>query len=1395
MSHGKPARTLAVALCLVALALAAPLLGSPARAFGEHVFQASPVVGPGDPYYSVYGGTTLAESISVTQSYALTNVTLRVRNDGDKLNALAVSIHPDDPIRHVPLLSTSLASSSWVTPDNTTAAVNWSFPFNPSPVLQAGSIYWIVARNNAAQGPPTNGYEWHESNADVYPGGSAFALDTGTGVWTGLPYDLYFITYGRERSSNLTIAVDADRQNARPTDRVTFTVHVNNTGTDAAAWAWINTTLPAGFTNVSASFPDLQPVSAASFPNLTFQGVANGHHEFAVSAEVAIGTTPGTVLTVHSTLDFQNATGAMTRGRASGASVTVGLVTKQLYLGTTSSPAQLLTTVAPTNAVPASTTLTPGASQPVQFLLAPALARMFQGLNASASLWVSTQKNSPQTYRLNVSLLDNGIAVASLLPSFTLPASGYQLVTFTFACVPHTFAVGDAIGLSLWSFGGGGGSTDDLLIRFNATAYPSRLNLVTSTYVAVDDLDLQDPASNATVWSPLDPIDVFANVSDPFGASRIAGVWINITSPSGTLRAAARMNARMTDPSGLPAWTLFNYTLSPPLTTGVYRIDVEATEDNGAIDLARGFAAVASPSFTLAESTSLGRAQAGGSFAYYLYFNNSGTGAAGSVWINESLPAEVSYAGSSLPYTTIQGNLYTWALSNVTPGAHMLEIDVTVLGTSVVPAWVQDNVTLAYTDMSGHAATSLAAFAPVFLNGPVFMVSFAAAPAAGIHANETAVYTLHLRNTGAVSGIVWMNDTLPTGFSYLSDNAGPLGAALIQVGSRLQYTFLSVPAGANWTIEIYLRAGPAVVWNVSYIDGLEINYTSSNGYRMPPERAIATLLGLSPWFPEAEITFQVSSAFPGGRAPAIIRTWNTGNEPASRVWINLALDSRLSVTDASRPFTNGVGTVQFALTNVGVGGTTIYLNVTVSPTAVDGVGLQIKGDLVGEDGFGNVLPAVFMTRTFILVNAAALSLTVAPGQLAIEAGTSTALAVSLENVGGGDAADAWLNVTIPGTFAYVSDTSGLVPSVVGFIYSYHWGPLSSALLAHALTTFNVTVAARPATTDGSQADLAFQLEYVDVNLLSRTPVTVSVHASVLAPSLVLQVEVSDQQIVPGRTLSYTLVVTNAGATLARTVSVRDDIDSRLAVVTYTSSVPAQGNQSLTWNFTDLGPSERVTMSVTIRATGSLPSGTDIPNSIVAAYTNSVGSPLASIRSTPVTIHVVDDFSGILWILGFAAIVGVAAAVLLIRRDHVEIEDAFLVYRDGVLIAHLSRSLLREKDEDVLSGMLTAVQEFVREAFQYGENRDLQQLDFGDYRILIERGKFVYLAVVYSGEESPAIRKKVRAVIANVEKQFGDVLAKWDGDMDQVVGARDLIRDTLIGTTGRNHVERAIPQYE
>jgi hypothetical protein len=44
-----------------------------------------------------------------------------------------------------------------------------------------------------------------------------------------------------------------------------------------------------------------------------------------------------------------------------------------------------------------------------------------------------------------------------------------------------------------------------------------------------------------------------------------------------------------------------------------------------------------------------------------------------------------------------------------------------------------------------------------------------------------------------------------------------------------------------------------------------------------------------------------------------------------------------------------------------------------------------------------------------------------------------------------------------------------------------------------------------------------------------------------------------------------------------------------------------------------------------------------------------------------------------------------------------------------------------------------------------------------------------------------IRKRVRWVLDQIERTHAKVLEKWDGDMDSVAGARDMIREYLLKT--------------
>src|SRR5205807_9689125 len=98
--------------------------------------------------------------------------------------------------------------------------------------------------------------------------------------------------------------------------------------------------------------------------------------------------------------------------------------------------------------------------------------------------------------------------------------------------------------------------------------------------------------------------------------------------------------------------------------------------------------------------------------------------------------------------------------------------------------------------------------------------------------------------------------------------------------------------------------------------------------------------------------------------------------------------------------------------------------------------------------------------------------------------------------------------------------------------------------------------------------------------------------------------------------------------------------------------------------------------------------------------------------------------------------GMIALVFLWRRrsSDVEIEAVFAAGMRGHLLAHRSSGLVTYEDEDILVGMFKVVQDFIHDAFAKGTTDQLGSLQVGERKIIIERGRSHFIAVVYSGQD-------------------------------------------------------------
>jgi hypothetical protein len=126
-----------------------------------------------------------------------------------------------------------------------------------------------------------------------------------------------------------------------------------------------------------------------------------------------------------------------------------------------------------------------------------------------------------------------------------------------------------------------------------------------------------------------------------------------------------------------------------------------------------------------------------------------------------------------------------------------------------------------------------------------------------------------------------------------------------------------------------------------------------------------------------------------------------------------------------------------------------------------------------------------------------------------------------------------------------------------------------------------------------------------------------------------------------------------------------------------------------------------------------------------------------------------------------------------------IDEVFLMYNDGRLIKHFTRRLKPDMDEDILSSMLVAVQDFVKDSFRDQEGM-LDEMNFGRFQVLLGRGEHIILATIVLGDDPEHLKAQVTQCVKDIEEKYADALEDWDGDMQSLQGAAKYVMDLIDG---------------
>jgi TolA-binding protein len=128
----------------------------------------------------------------------------------------------------------------------------------------------------------------------------------------------------------------------------------------------------------------------------------------------------------------------------------------------------------------------------------------------------------------------------------------------------------------------------------------------------------------------------------------------------------------------------------------------------------------------------------------------------------------------------------------------------------------------------------------------------------------------------------------------------------------------------------------------------------------------------------------------------------------------------------------------------------------------------------------------------------------------------------------------------------------------------------------------------------------------------------------------------------------------------------------------------------------------------------------------------------------------------------------------------DIQDVFVIYKDGRLITHLSRKRRIIDDSQIIGSMITAVQMCVRESFKREARGQLGAMKFGELNILMENGEFLNLAVVVrGGRRNDDIKQAMKDTLTAIHDAWSKELEDWDGTLTNIGALEKIIQKDLI----------------
>jgi outer membrane protein OmpA-like peptidoglycan-associated protein len=153
-----------------------------------------------------------------------------------------------------------------------------------------------------------------------------------------------------------------------------------------------------------------------------------------------------------------------------------------------------------------------------------------------------------------------------------------------------------------------------------------------------------------------------------------------------------------------------------------------------------------------------------------------------------------------------------------------------------------------------------------------------------------------------------------------------------------------------------------------------------------------------------------------------------------------------------------------------------------------------------------------------------------------------------------------------------------------------------------------------------------------------------------------------------------------------------------------------------------------------------------------------------------------------------------AEIVLMHSLLYRAEQIFLIHREtGLVLSHVVAPAVAIQDPSMVAGMLSAIQQFVKDSFDSKRGDTLGSMDVGDLHVWIEEGPDTVIAAVIRGHAPASYRLALKEALESIQQRYASALDNFQGDSGPFRAAGEQLTHLLEAQYKEKESKRKAPR--